>query len=368
MKAETMQLRRGYVCFVNPAVFVVVASAERFASAFRLTDGTAGAVGSDPCARIALAVEQVALRSDASSGDGGGLSKDNAQDKVRQDILEADATMLADCINRKVAEPWSRFNSGVQAACPRLVFVTDPPEDVERAANVIKTMYDAGWEADQEEVSARLGFKFTRRADDQFGQIPTGDPVEGEDAHTLNLKQKYDAMGVAIRAGLLTATPEIEAQTRAELGLPAMSPEVRKAWEATGGIRQPITLKTAEAAAVSEALDVDGSQPDGELQLAESRGKDTPQSVLTWLGPVLDDLSDLADGPDEKLQDALGHGLPVRFGDSGGFEKVTVKTGLAAAAHGIAEQYDKVKRDGRVRSGKPVAAKASQSADGENLV
>lgn len=316
------------------------------------------------------AITRLILGQTASSGDGGGLSKDNAQDKVRQDILEADATMLADCINRKVAEPWSRFNSGVQAACPRLVFVTDPPEDVERAANVIKTMYDAGWEADQEEVSARLGFKFTRRTDDgQFGQIPPGltdDPAE--DAHTLNLKQKYDAMGVAIRAGLLTATPEIEAQTRAELGLPAMSPEVRKAWEATGGIRQPITLKTAEAAAVSEALDVDGKQPDGELQLAETRREETPQSVLTWLGPVLDELSDLADGPDEKLQDALGHGLPVRFGDSGGFEKVTVKTGLAAAAHGIAEQYDKVKRDGRVRSGKPVAAKASQSADGENLV
>lgn len=226
------------------------------------------------------AITRLILGQTASSGDGGGLSKDNAQDKVRQDILEADATMLADCINRKVAEPWSRFNSGVQAAYPRLVFVTDPPEDIERAANVIKTMYDAGWEADQEEVSARLGFKFTRRTDDgQFGQIPHG-----------------------------------------------------------------------------------------ELQLAEARKEDTPQSVLTWLGPVLDDLSDLADGPDEKLQDALGHGLPVRFGDSGGFEKVAVKTGLAAAAHGIAEQYDKVKRDGRVRSGKPVAAKASQSADGENLV
>ena len=151
-------------------------------------------------------------------------------------------------------------------------------------------MYDAGWEADQEEVSARLGFKFTRRTDNgqfgQFGQIPTG---------------------------------------------PTKSPA------------------------------------SGELQLAEARKEDTPQSVLTWLGPVLDELSDLADGSDEKLQEALGNGLPARPGDSGGFENMTVKTGLAAAAHGIAEQYDKVKRDGRVRSGKPMAEKTSQSSDGEKL-
>lgn len=236
------------------------------------------------------AITRLILGQTASSGDGGGLSKDNAQDKVRQDILEADATMLADCINRKIAAPWCRFNFGVQAACPRLVFVTDPPEDVERAANVIRTMYDAGWEADQEEVSARLGFKFTRRTDNgqtgQFGQIPTG----------------------------LTKSPA-----------------------------------------------------SGELQLAEARKEETPQSVLTWLGPVLDELSDLADGPDEKLQEALGNRLPVRLGDSGGFENMTVKTGLAAAAHGIAEQYDKVKRDGRVRSGKPMAEKTSQSSDGEKL-
>ena len=51
---------------------------------------------------------------------------------------------------------------------------------------------------------------------------PAASQEDPDAAHTLNLKQKYDAMGVAIRAGLLTATPEIEEQLSNAAGRPVV--------------------------------------------------------------------------------------------------------------------------------------------------
>lgn len=207
----------------------------------------------------------------ASSSDGQGLSGGGAQSAVRQDILEADARALESTIRAQIAAPWTRYNFGA-AAVPKIHFQTEPPEDTAAFATTVATLYNAGLEADPAEVGEKVGLKLTRRempvmGMDGFGQFGQGGqtPTSTEDAdaaHNLNLKQKYDAMGVAIRAGLLTATPEIEAQTRTELGLPAMTPEVQKAWEATGGIRQPITLKTAESAAVEDALNIEDEDTD----------------------------------------------------------------------------------------------------------
>lgn len=110
------------------------------------------------------AVHRLLQGQTASSGDGGGLSKDNAQDKVRQDILESDVEYLADIINAQLAAPWCRFNFG-GVPVPRLTFDVAPPEDKEKNANTLKTLYEAGFEADEEEVSERFGYKLRRRQD-----------------------------------------------------------------------------------------------------------------------------------------------------------------------------------------------------------
>ena len=131
-------------------------------------------------------------------------------------------------------------------------------------------------------------------------------------------------MGVAIRAGLLTATPEIEEQTRAELGLPPMTKEVKKAWEATGGIRQPITLKSTEEAAVSEALDVDDKAASAR-PLPMGAEKSDPGLYEEWFDPIKRELEALSGenvGENElkKRLTALASG--AGFGDSEDFEQV----------------------------------------------
>ena len=109
------------------------------------------------------AVHRLLQGQTASSGDGGGLSGDNAQAKVRQDILEADAAYLSDVINQYLAIPWTAFNCPPGTALPRLVFDVTPPEDKEKLAATVKTLYESGFEADPAEMSEHFGIKLTRR-------------------------------------------------------------------------------------------------------------------------------------------------------------------------------------------------------------
>ena len=128
-------------------------------------------------------------------------------------------------------------------------------------------------------------------------------------------------MGVAIRAGLLTATPEIEEQTRQELGLPPLPDAARRAWEATGGIRQPITLKAAESEAVNEALDVDSaSAPMSDTAPQDKRKTELADALEEWLGPMADSIERAAGLDDDKLDALLRSGEIAKPGDSSKFE------------------------------------------------
>lgn len=64
-----------------------------------------------------------------------------------------------------------------------------------------------------------------------------------------NLKAKFDAYGVAVRAGAITPSDTDEELFRQEAGLPPMTTAVKGAWKEDKGFRRPITLvqKIAQA-------------------------------------------------------------------------------------------------------------------------
>jgi len=66
--------------------------------------------------------------------------------------------------------------------------------------------------------------------------------ANGERLRFENLKSKFDAYGVAVRAGAITPAVMDEETFRAEAGLPNMSPAVLGAWKEDKGFRRPITL------------------------------------------------------------------------------------------------------------------------------
>ena len=311
----------------------------------------------------------------ASSGDSSGLSKGDAQSEVRQDILDADARSLEDTVNRDLFAVWTHYNYGPDFAAPQLVIQSEAGKDTAALATTIKTLYESGLQvADPDDVGERLGLRLERRSDPAAQpaspvadeeQPAAGEPGEADDAaRNLNLKQKYDAMGVAIRAGLLTATPEIEEMVRKELRLPPVSEAVLKAWEATGGIRQPITLKSAEAEAVNDALKVEGDKKGDEtaLQLAEKNGLPeagaVSSGVRAWFGPAAAELAELinSDLPAEEFERRLKAVCSgEKFGSSDEAEREMAEAAYDALAAGaVAADRRLTKKGGKhgLRGGK----------------
>lgn len=232
----------------------------------------------------------------ASSSDASGMSNGTAQTAVRQDFLEADARALESTVRTQIAEPWTKFQFGPGVAAPRLHFAVEPAEDRAQLAQTVSALAQAGYRADPAELSERFGLKL-----EDVGPVGQAGP--------------------AVQAGLLTATPEIEEQTRSELGLPPVSDAVRKAWEATGGIRQPITLKAAEAEAVNNALETDNA-----AMSAEKPEPGLADALEQWLGPLARELDDLAGKDDlserefaQRLRDCADG---KKFGSSEKFEEL----------------------------------------------
>jgi hypothetical protein len=70
----------------------------------------------------------------------------------------------------------------------------------------------------------------------------SGDESNNDKLRFENLKAKFDAYGVAVRAGAITPAKEDEDLFRKEAGLPSMPKAVAGAWQEDKGYRRPITL------------------------------------------------------------------------------------------------------------------------------
>lgn len=108
------------------------------------------------------AVARVVLGQTASSGDSAGLSKGDAQSKVRQDLLEADCRRVEASVRSGLLAQWMRYNAPGEAA-PVLKLECEAPEDRLQLAQTLAALAGAGLEADAEEMSARFGFKLKLR-------------------------------------------------------------------------------------------------------------------------------------------------------------------------------------------------------------
>ena len=91
------------------------------------------------------------------------MSNGDAQTAVRQDILEADARAVEATVRAQIAAPWTEFHFR-DAAVPRIHFKVEPPADLERIANMVNTLSQAGFKADPQELSERFGLKLRYEA------------------------------------------------------------------------------------------------------------------------------------------------------------------------------------------------------------
>ncbi len=111
------------------------------------------------------AITKVLLGQLASSAEPGGMSKSDAQSKVRHDLLEADARAIEEAVNQQLIVPWMRYYGEQDAAMPRLRFDTERTEGREVLASIVKELHAAGLDADCGEMSSRFGMRLTRKGE-----------------------------------------------------------------------------------------------------------------------------------------------------------------------------------------------------------
>ncbi|MDD5698481.1 MAG: DUF935 family protein, partial [Victivallaceae bacterium] len=239
------------------------------------------------------------------------------QAQVRQDILEADCDALADTITMQLAAPWTLFNMPPGTTVPKFRMLCAPAEDTVK--------------------------KYTA------------------------IKSRYDAMGVAIRAGLLTASEDLETAIREELELPEITATVKAFWNKNKGVKAPITLKDAptppappNAGKDTLAMAADPSDLNNATGPSNALINNTAAELInsgaaaSWLGPIEKEIAGIVDLPDEELEKKLKEAgwngsdpselaeLLDLFGGSEQFQELLENEVFAAAAAGIAEKIKEV--------------------------
>ena len=125
-------------------------------------------------------------------------------------------------------------------------------EAVKRKLKIAQIQDEFGVQIDEREL-----VMFTPN-DQAQASMPQGvETPEHDDDDSIkfeNLKAKFDAYGVAVRAGAITPSIDDEVTFRDQGGLPSMSDAVKGAWSEDKGFRRPITIVSGSTAPPTAAV------------------------------------------------------------------------------------------------------------------
>lgn len=91
-----------------------------------------------------------------TEGTPGKLGNEDAQDKVRRDLLEADAEALAKTVRFQIIRPLVGYNFGWDKPLPWFKLMYDPPEDLKTLSEVYRNIHSMGQRISEEHVSERF--------------------------------------------------------------------------------------------------------------------------------------------------------------------------------------------------------------------
>ena len=96
------------------------------------------------------------------SADNSNRSTAQVHNSVRADILEMDAYNIAQTVNDQIIKPLSVANFGEGAEKPIFRFITKGIDELNKFATFIKTMAEAGWALEPQDIEQRTGLRFSR--------------------------------------------------------------------------------------------------------------------------------------------------------------------------------------------------------------
>ncbi|WP_201746356.1 phage portal protein family protein [Veronia nyctiphanis] len=92
-----------------------------------------------------------------TEGTPGKLGNEDAQNEVRQDLIEADARQLSNTLNRDLIRPFIDLNFGPQKTYPKVVIAIPEKEDINALAANLEKLVPLGLKVSAQEVRAKLG-------------------------------------------------------------------------------------------------------------------------------------------------------------------------------------------------------------------
>lgn len=120
--------------------------------------------------------------------------------------------------------------------------------------------YEANLRQRRREIVAEQGLPATAAWSASPDDDENADRPETGDSDLETLRERADAYGIGVRAGLITPQQEDEEFFRARARLPSMSPAAVANWRKHHGIRDPITLREAISDSSPRAASSDGNE------------------------------------------------------------------------------------------------------------
>jgi phage gp29-like protein len=135
-----------------------------------------------------------------TEGTPGKLGNEDAQDKVRHDLIRDDAESLAGTIRFQLVRPLVGYNFGWDKPLPWFKIYHDPPEDLKLLAEVYKNVWSMGQPIAQEHVADRFKIPLPEQGQTVLPApaAPGGRPAAG-DAAAVAAKRRPGAPGAAGR-------------------------------------------------------------------------------------------------------------------------------------------------------------------------
>ena len=120
--------------------------------------GAGNAVFGDKAEYIDAQLSKAILGQTMTTDSGSSLSQAVIHEKVRTDLMIADARQTTVTVNRDLVRPYVDINHGPQKKYPIVLIAVPDIEDIKVLAEVIKGLVELGLEVSMNEVRKRLGF------------------------------------------------------------------------------------------------------------------------------------------------------------------------------------------------------------------
>jgi len=192
----------------------------------------------------------------STEGTPGKLGNEDSQDKVRMDIVKADADLLSECLNNTLVRWLTDLNFGPVPKYPRMWIRVEEVQDLKALAERDKT------------IAVDMGM--ARRIPESYIAETYGIPL-AEEGDAVMMADEGKIFEYHFKYGTITVN-----EVRARLGLPPVA----------GGEKLIVSESPGQAPAFSEAGRPRFSQADADL-IAGTAARMSDQAIETLLAPVL---------------------------------------------------------------------------------